>query len=141
MDREGSNLWAKIMAIPILAVFLGAAILMGRIALDWSPRQTDSLIGGGLAICGASLAIFALVTGLIVGIAFYRRLLLDREHHGPPGYSSQPGTGSPFLPYREPAPPMIEASKQGSWASNGLASYDLWPEEQPSQMSSQPPWS
>lgn len=130
MDREGSNLWAKIMAIPVLAVFLGVAILMARIAYDWSPRQTDSLIGGGLAICGASLAIFAMVTGLIVGIGFYRRLQLDRDQQ--PGQWSQQ---RPSLGYREPAPPMIEASKQGSWASNGLASYDLWPEEQPLEQS------
>lgn len=133
-DSKGSmGIFARIMAIPMLALLLGAGILAGRIAMDWEPRQTDSLIGGGLAICGAGLAIFAVVTGLLVGMALYRRMLLDREQSRPaappPGYSIQPGY--PGLPYREPAPPMIEAGRQGSWASNGPASYDLWPEEQP----------
>lgn len=133
-DKRGSSLWARIMAIPMLALFLGAAILAGKIGLDWEPRQTDSLIGGGLAICGGGLAIFAVITGLIVGMALYRRILLDREQSRsapPPGYYSQPGY--PSLPYREPAPPMIEASKEGSWASNGLASYDIWQEQQPQE--------
>lgn len=122
MDDRGSSIWAKIMAIPIMALFLGVGILAWRIAEDWSPRQTDTLIGGGLAICGAGLAIFAIVMGSLAGMALYRKIRERPEQ--PPGDWRRPAIG-----YREPAPPMIEASKQGSWASNGLASYDVWEEE------------
>lgn len=125
-DRKGPI--STLLAIPVLAIFLGVGILFARIALDWTPGNTQTVIGGGLAICGAGLAVFALVFGILAGIAVYKRLLLDRDSRPPaPGQQME---RYQLQPYREPAPPMISApGQQGSWLSNGPASYDIWQEE------------
>lgn len=127
MDRDG--LWARILAVPVLALFLGAGLLFGRIAWDWTAENTQTVIGGGLAICGSSLAVFALIAGLLTGIGLYRKLL-DREQRAgaaPPAYPRRPWIED----YREPGPPLLTApDKMGSWASSGPNSYDIWPEQE-----------
>jgi len=128
------KIFTKLAAIPILAIFLGVAILGARIALDWTEELSQIVIGGLLTICAGSVALIAIIIGLVVGIGFYKSLNRDRQQEQPPlpAIRTLPG-GYPVMSYREPMAPQLTdgRDKLGSWSSNGLSSYDVWsdPEE------------
>lgn len=131
MDEK---LFTKLAAIPILAIFLGVAILAGRIAYDWTPQLSQTVVGGLLTICAGSLSLIAVIIGLLVGIGLYKRISRDRAREmpeAPPASRTIEGYGYPVLPYREPyAPQLMDGrDKLGSWSSNGAASYDVWEDE------------
>lgn len=96
MDRSCLTTLA---AIPVLVLFLGIGILAIRMAIDWTPDQTQLLLGGGITVCGAGVGVFAAVFGLLAGAAFYRRLHRDTQQDQPgwrevprlPGYPPYPG--------------------------------------------------
>ena len=130
----GDGIFAKLAAIPILALFIGVAILAIQIGTDWSPENTDTLLGGLIAVCGAGLGLFGLVFGAFLGLAFYRRL--DR-----PSDSIEPsrlGGRAPRVidsPYYAPLPPYQAGrqleDKSGSFSSRGPESYDIYfPDEE-----------
>lgn len=127
---SGSSLLNGLLAVPILILFLGAGILTARIAYDWTPETTEYVLGGLLTICGASLGIFALVFGLLAGVAIYRKLQTDAVESYRPAEWSQ-ARRWPGLP--APPPQLGEGDDgQGSWYTQGPASYDVW-EDEPGQ--------
>jgi hypothetical protein len=127
------KLFTKLAAVPILALFLGVAILGARIALDWTEELSQIVIGGLLTICAGSVALIAIIIGLVVGIGLYKSLNRDRQQEQPPLPAIRTLGGYPVMPYREPSHPQLTdgRDKLGSWSSNGLSSYDVWsdPEE------------
>jgi len=68
------KLFTKLAAVPILALFLGVAILGARIALDWTEELSQIVVGGLLTICAGSIALIALVIGLLIGLGFYKNI-------------------------------------------------------------------
>lgn len=135
------GIFSKLAAVPILALFLAVAILMGRIGMDWTPSNTETVIGGLLAICGGGIALFGIILGGIVGVAIYARIRRSgqEEEMGwrslppmvPPS-RTLPGPGQ--SPYYAPLPPVqgdILDDKQGFWRSSGPGSYDVYfPDEE-----------
>ena len=122
------SLLTKLAAVPILAIFLGAAILAGKVALAWTPEDTRLLLGSLIAICGASLAILSIVLGLFLGAAVYRRLAPGQKA----SEMALERPAYPSLAYREPQPPLLTSGdRPGRWLSNGPDSYDLWEDEEP----------
>lgn len=103
-----------------LALFIGVAVLAGAIALTWDESMTKTVVGGGIAICGGTAAVAALVIGLFVGMAAYRRMTADRTP--PPSYD--PGRSLPS-PYREETPPQLKNVEEGEWRRPGPEAYDL----------------
>lgn len=128
MDQK-NGIFAQLAAIPILALFLGVAFLAARIAYDWTPELSQTVVGGVLTICAGAVALVGVIFGLLAGIALYKRLNRSREQPEavPPMRTI---SGYPVLPYREPGAPQLTDGRQaGSWSSNGPASYDVWEEE------------
>lgn len=122
MDK---SIFSKLAAIPILIVLLGAGILAARIAIDWTPEETKYLMGGLLTILGAALGVFALAFGLLAGVGIYRRLQADAAH------SYRPAARDSRWQVLPPGPPQLTAGdSQGSWYSQGPASYDVWEEDE-----------
>ena len=110
-----------------LGVLTGSALLAGAVALTWQPRHTDSLISTTAAICGGGFVMFALVIGLFVGIAFYRRLDDRRDAMPPPMVYPPAMTGGGW---QESLPPALpNPDKAGTWAGGGAQTYDLWEED------------
>lgn len=134
MGDNGGGLWSRILAVPVLALFLGVAILAGRMAYDWSPTLSEQVVGGVLTACGGGIALFGVAAGAIVGLAFYRRYTHSpgreddfyyrgRPRQIPGAWPSGAGNGSYYLPPpRMEEPPVVEAP-QGSWSSPGPAVY------------------
>lgn len=131
MDGNGGGLWSRILAVPILALFLAVAILAGRMALDWTPKLSEQVVGGALTACGGGIALFGVAAGGIVGLAFYRRMERGKEEQGPgpgpyyPGQGRQlPGARSQYYlpPPTVTGAPTVDAP-QGSWSSPGPAVY------------------
>jgi hypothetical protein len=127
----GDGIFSRLAAIPILALFIGVAILAAQVGMDWSPQNTDTLLGGLIAVCGAGLGLFGLVFGTFLGLAFYKRL--ER-----PSEPSRLGGRAPRVidsPYYAPLPPYQAGrqleDKSGSWSSKGPDSYDIYfPDEE-----------
>ena len=130
MNGNGGGLWSRILAVPILALFLGVAIFAVRVAMDWTPTLSEQLVGGVLTACGGGIALFGVAAGAIVGLAFYRRYVSSHEQEQGPGSYYAPGArqlpraGSPYYlpPPRMEGPPTVDAP-QGSWSSPGPAVY------------------
>lgn len=127
--RERSPLLNMLIAVPVLILFLGAGVLLARVAWDWTPETTEYVLGGLLTICGASLGIFALVFGLLAGVAIYRRLQRDATESQRETEWRQAQRWPGQLPAA--APPQLEDGSRGSWYTQGPASYDVWEETEP----------
>lgn len=127
-SKKGEAL-ESLMLIAGLGLFMGAAVLAGAVALTWQPRHTDSLISVTAAVCGGGFVMFALVIGLVIGIAFFKRLNDGRANEPAGIYQPAiPGT------WQESQPPALtDAGKEGAWMGGGPTSYDLWDEEPQSE--------
>jgi len=125
------KIFTKLAAIPILAIFLGVAILGARIALDWTEELSQIVVGGLLTICAGSIALIALVIGLLIGLGFYKNIRSQQQQPEPPPPAIRMLGGYPVMGYREPQAPQLTdgRDKLGSWSSNGLSTYDVWEEE------------
>jgi len=139
MDQKNS-IFAQLAAIPILAVFIGVAILAVRIGMDWTPQTTQTVVGGFLTICAGSVALIGVIIGLLVGLALHKRISREQPQPAPPAIRTI--SGYPIMPYREPGVPQLSDGRErlGSWSSNGPASYDVWEEPEPAEWSQARAW-
>jgi hypothetical protein len=127
----GDGIFARLAAIPILALFIGIAILAGRVAMDWNPQNTDTLIGGLIAVCGAGLGLFGVVFGALLGLAIYKRLQNPLEHSGRQGSRSPRMIDSPYYAPLPPGRIDRQLEDKGTWSSRGPESYDIYfPDEE-----------
>ncbi len=94
-----------ILALLVLVAQVGIAI-----AMTWGPGETSDLVTGLLTICGGAVAVFALGSGLALGIA------LTRERRAapppaPPTYTVQPAAPRAELDYWRGQRAMIDAQR------------------------------
>lgn len=119
-----SNALDALTRIAGLAVLVGVVVLAAAIAaamaLTWDASLTKTVVGGGIAVCGGSAVVVALVVGLFVGLGVYRRMT-DRPP-APPAYD--PGRSLPS-PYREETPPQLKNVEEGEWRRPDASAYDL----------------
>ena len=125
------SLVVGVVALPVLALFLGVGMLAMKIGDTWDARSTDSLIVGLIATCGGGAVIIGVLLALIVGVPLalraYERGGMARQAWPeqqllPPPMSRQQGW--------QEQPPMLTDKQQGQWLSQGNQQYDLWDGEQ-----------
>lgn len=109
--------FAVTLAGVILALVIPAAIFGNRLADTWTRSNTESLLGGALAICGAGAVIVALMVGagLFVLLAGRRR---REDPMPPPIIMAPPMEERPQLPAPPLAPP---------WGLTGGGQFELLP--------------
>lgn len=112
-----------ILAIVVIAVILALVVpglVLGlRLAETWTRNETQSLLGGGLAICGGAAAILAVMVGAgaFARLAGWRAPRRDLDPDRPPIYIT-PGQDYAQLPAPPLAPP---------WGLTGGGQFELLP--------------
>lgn len=118
---ENDSFFNRLLAVPILALFLGVGVLCAGVVIvlirDQALASSVVLVVTGAASlgCGGGLVILS----VLLGLAAYRRLL------SPP---TRPPAAHPSDPWQLPAddyPPALSAPVEGSWTSAGFPAYDL----------------
>ncbi|MEZ4678188.1 MAG: hypothetical protein R2932_28625 [Caldilineaceae bacterium] len=78
------QIFAVVVAAPILALFAGIGVLAFRIADKWDERNTDVLISNITMACGIGGIVLALLLAAFVGLVFYGRWQRDKHWDDPP---------------------------------------------------------
>ena len=121
MNDSPDTFFHRLLAVPILVLFLGVGVLAVGLSIvlitDRALASSVILVvtGAGAFGCGAGL----LILSAIVGLAVYRRLSAP----------ARPRTLTPLDdPWQLPPsvnPPALPLPTEGSWTSPGLPSYNL----------------
>lgn len=98
------NIFAVVIAAPILALFAGIGVLAFRVAGKWDERNTDVLISNITLVCSIGGLILALLLAAFVGLVFYSRWQRDKHWDEPP-----------FLRYAPPKRISSPMHQQPSW--------------------------
>lgn len=120
------EIFAGLVAVPVLVLFGGAGFLAHRIGQTWDSRATEAMIAGLTATCGAGAVILALVLGLIVGIPYANRIWREGQQPMAQHWQALP---SPRPAAWQQQPPQIVDHEAGQWVSQGAGQYDLWEAE------------
>lgn len=127
-----------VVAVPVLALFVGAGVLAWRIGESWDQRNTDALVTALASICAGGAIIVGLLLALIVGVPLALRAYENGGHarRAWPAETQAQWRSLPPGGSRPPAwaeqPPMLSDKQQqqgGVWQSSGPAQYDLWGDE------------
>lgn len=128
-----STVITALIAVPVLALFVGVGVLAMRIGDHWTEATTASLVTGLTTVCGGGFVVISLIVAIVVGIPFAIRMFGESGRANstwatlppPPRYAS----GLPA--WQEARPPMLEAKPDGGqWLTQGPGSYDLWKQDQ-----------
>ena len=65
--------------LAVLALLVAVAPVAIAAAIGWTPEQTNSLMTGGMAVCGGAVGLCALAAGLAFGLALGRDKRHERE--------------------------------------------------------------
>ena len=120
---------AAIMAVPVLALFLGVGLLAWRIGDTWSEAMTASLVMGLVTVCGGGLVVVALLVSLIVGVPMATRFFFEAGVARRAFDAAPPPRYLDVKPWQEPRPPQLTDRQSGDWQSSGPAAYHLWEED------------
>lgn len=75
----------------LLVLALAAGVPLGvAVATGWTPAQTNAAMTGVFAICGGSVALFALAFGAAVGLGATRGARSDDGRNSPRGRAQPP---------------------------------------------------
>ena len=61
---------ALIVAVPLLALFLGVGFLAYSVGSTWTPADTQALITAVATICAGGMVIIGMLLAIIIGIPF-----------------------------------------------------------------------
>lgn len=132
---KSSTIVVGLVAVPVLALFLGVGVLAMQIGEHWTDATTASLVTGLTTVCGGGFVVLSLIVAIVVGIPFAIRMFGESGRANstwatlpppPPRYAS----GLPT--WQEARPPMLEAKPDGGqWLTQGPGSYDLWEDQAP----------
>lgn len=128
------EIFAGLVAVPVLAFFGGVGFLAHRIGQTWDSRATEAMIAGLTATCGAGAVILALVLGLIVGIPYASRIWREGQQQTAQHWQALPSPRSAAWQQQPPQivdgrRPAIGDHEAGQWVSQGAGQYDLWEAE------------
>jgi len=139
---KSSTIIVGLVAVPVLALFLGVGVLAMQIGNHWTDATTASLVTGLTTVCGGGFVVIALIVAIVVGIPFAIRMFGESGRANstwgslppiPPRYAS----GLPS--WRESGPPLLEAKPEGGqWLTQGPQVYDLWDQDPDPYGSPQP---
>lgn len=131
---KNSTIFMGLIAVPVLALFLGVGVLAMQIGEHWTDATTASLVTGLTTVCGGGFVVLSLIVAIVVGIPFAIRMFGESGRANstwatmpppPPRYAS----GLPN--WQEPRPPLLEAKPEGGqWLTQGPGAYDLWEQDQ-----------
>lgn len=115
--KEGLRTLVLLVAVAVVLAILAPGVILGfRLADTWSRSETQSLLGGGLAICGGGATILAVMAGAgaFARLAGWRPP--RREDDRPRVIDVTPA--APQLPAPSSVPP---------WGMTGGGQYELLP--------------
>ena len=134
---KSSTILIGLVAVPVLALFLGVGVLAMRIGDHWTEATTASLVTGLTTVCGGGFVVISLIVAIVVGIPFAIRMFGESGRANstwaalPP---TMPRYASGLPTWREAGPPMLEAKPDGGqWLTQGPGAYDLWEDQETAQ--------
>ncbi len=125
--KENDTFFNRLLAVPVLALFLGVGVLCVGLAIilisDKALANSVILIVTGAIAFGCGFG--SLVIAALVGFAVYRRLNSPAPRNLPPATDDTWQLPPPVYGRALPAPPTFDEAAEGSWTSAGLPAYDL----------------